>query len=799
MKLKYTLLFGLFAFLFGSKQEIKAQTQYGWSFRTECLTVIATYSGKPDSCLSVSWQAAGATYSGSSLTYKFAKPGTYQVCMKIKNSCKIWDTIICKSIIVDTCTPNPCLSFKPDFYWKSDCRTVKFLATSGLSNSTGVSYSWTWGDGGTGTGTDPSRTYVKDGVYKVCLKATWKVPGTTTVCVKEICKEIKISCTNPCKITGDFKITYGTGGQVKFEGSSNTGYYYTWKFGDGTTASGQNTYKWYKTPGTYEVCVTICDKTLKCCTTICKKVVIEEPCRIQGGFSFKNTGNGSFKFYGYSTDKGATYSWNFGDGTTGSGLDPLKTYTKSGVYNVCVTITSADKRCKITYCQKVTVVVETKRCSWSQAGFGIASTTTCAIVKVEAYNLVDTCISYKWTVNGVLTDSVGGRLKSITLPKNGTYTICLKLYNNCRKCDTMICKTVTVTCYKEPCNWKKAGAGFAYSVKCPNLVLEAYNLNNGCVKYAYTISTLNNVPLATFNGRVQTIGFSSNGDYNVCLKLTDTCRNCDTVICQRVTVNCLSPCNWKKAGAGYTYRVDCRTVTFTANNLNNGCVKYSWLSAGAVLGTGQTLSYKFSATGTYSICLKLADTCKKCDTTICQNILIDCTPCSATAYFKVDSISKAGIVYITNLSKGAYSYTWEFGDSTYSKLQSPVYHVYKFGGTRKICLTAWDSLGKCSTTYCITVQVVKTRSSQQYPSGSANPPAMRVYPNPADQTTTIVWNGSFNNLSVYSMSGKQVYKTSITGSQTTLHVSNLAPGIYTLQLTGADGKQTSRLVVERNP
>lgn len=799
MKIKHTLLIVLLALLLGGKQELKAQTQYGWTSRTECLSVFGSYSGKQDSCLTIYWQAGGITYTGYSFTYKFAKRGTYQVCMKVKNNCKTWDTTICKSITVDTCAPNSCLNFKPDFTWKADCRTVRFMASSGMSGNTGVTYSWTWGDGSTGTGTDPSKAYVKDGIYKVCLKATWKVPGTTTVCVKEICKEIKISCTNPCNIKGDLKITYGTGGQVRFEATSSTGYYYTWKFGDGSTGSGQNVSKWYKKPGTYEVCVTICDKTQKCCTTICRKVVIEAPCRLQGGYSFKNLGNGVHKFYGYSSDKGATYSWDFGDGTKGTGMDPQKTYSKPGVYNVCVTITSADKRCKITVCRKVVVAFAQKPCNWGQAGFGITSTSTCAIVKVEAYNLADSCISYQWTVNGVHVDSTGGRLKTITLPKNGTYTICLKLYNSCRKCDTVICKTVTVSCYKETCNWKKAGAGFTYSVKCPNLVLEGNNLNNGCVKYSFTISTLNNVPLATFNGRVQTIGFSSNGDYNVCMKLIDTCNKCDTVICQRITVNCQAPCNWKKAGAGFSYRLDCKKVTLTANNLNNGCVKYSWLSGGVVIGTGQLFTHTYTNNGTYTICLKLSDTCKKCDTSICQSIVINCNPCTAVAKFKVDSVSKTGIVYVTNQSTGAFSYSWDWGDSSYSKIKSPIYHAYKYGGSRKICLTVWDSLGKCSTTFCITVQVVKSRSSQQNGAIQTGKSGMQVYPNPADLTSTITWNGQYNDLFVYASTGKLVYRTTISGERTTLKTSELPPGIYTIKLEGTEGKCINRLVVERNP
>ena len=714
MKLKkYSLLSLLLVLLWGNSSDIKAQSQYGWTYRTECLTMIASYSGKTDSCLTVSWQSAGTTFTGSSFTFKFPTRGTYQVCMKVINKCRKWDTIICKTVTVDTCV-NPCNNFKPDFTWKAECKTARFIASSGMSSNTGVSYSWSWGDGSSGTGTDPTKQFVKDGTYKVCLKATWQIPGTTTKCIKEICKEIKISCTDPCNIKGELKIIYGTGGQIRFEASSNTGYFYTWNFGDGTTGTGKSVSKWYKKPGTYNVCVRICDKTQKCCTTICKKIEIEEPCRLQGGFSFKSTGNGSFKFTGYSSDKGATYSWNFGDGTTGTGIDPQKTYLKAGTYNVCVTITSSDKRCKITICRKV--VIESKRCIWNQAGFTITSTSTCAVVKLEAYNLLDTCISYQWTVNGTLVDNIGGRLKTITLPRNGTYTICLKLTNNCRKCDTVICKSVTVSCYKPPCNWAKRGAGFTFNVKCPNLILEGNNLNtstNGCVKYAYTISKLNGVPLATFNGRVQTIGFNTNGDYNVCLKLTDTCLKCDTIICKKVTVNC--------------------------------------------------------------------------------------APCSAVAKFRVDSVSKTGIVYVTNQSTGAYSYTWNWGDSTSSTLRSPIYHVYKYSGTRNICLTVFDSLKKCSTTFCITVQVVKSRTSQQYQANYAYNAGMIIYPNPADQTTTVAWTGSYSKLSIHSISGKQVYQATISGNQATLQASSLPPGVYTLQLLGTNGKQTGKLIVERNP
>ena len=52
----------------------------------------------------------------------------------------------------------------------------------------------------------------------------------------------------------------------------------------------------------------------------------------------------------------ASYTWDFGDGTTGSGVTPTHTYTQAGTYQVTLHLTSQDGHCTDEITQSVTVV-----------------------------------------------------------------------------------------------------------------------------------------------------------------------------------------------------------------------------------------------------------------------------------------------------------------------------------------------------------------------------------------------------------------------------------------------------------
>ena len=62
-------------------------------------------------------------------------------------------------------------------------------------------------------------------------------------------------------------------------------------------------------------------------------------------------------FLDASTGSVTTWAWDFGDGNSSTMQSPSHTYTASGVYTVCLTVTNADG-CSDQYCDSVTVIID---------------------------------------------------------------------------------------------------------------------------------------------------------------------------------------------------------------------------------------------------------------------------------------------------------------------------------------------------------------------------------------------------------------------------------------------------------
>ncbi len=122
---------------------------------------------------------------------------------------------------------------------------------------------------------------------------------------------------------------------------------YSWGFGNGANGSGVNPSYAYPTAGTYTVTLTVMDNmgASANATTTATIAPVGQPLPpvANPGGPYTSTAGVAVQFSGAgSSDPDgmvSSYAWSFGDGTTGTGVNPMHTYAAAGIYNVSLTVT----------------------------------------------------------------------------------------------------------------------------------------------------------------------------------------------------------------------------------------------------------------------------------------------------------------------------------------------------------------------------------------------------------------------------------------------------------------------------
>lgn len=117
---------------------------------------------------------------------------------------------------------------------------------------------------------------------------------------------------------------------------------YRWSFGDGTTGTGATASHTYRRPGTYTVSVDASNSAGTDTRTM-QTVAEPRPARIVAMNATPNPATTGQPVAFSSTVEGddVTRSWDFGDGTTGSGAAPTHTYGDAGTYTATLTASNA--------------------------------------------------------------------------------------------------------------------------------------------------------------------------------------------------------------------------------------------------------------------------------------------------------------------------------------------------------------------------------------------------------------------------------------------------------------------------
>lgn len=218
---------------------------------------------------------------------------------------------------------------------------VNFTSTSSGTLAGFTYYQWDFGDGGFSSAAAPSHNYIANGVYTVSLTV---IVANTGTCVNTSTQTINVtsaSCTTA--LNSSFNYVVNAGGQVNFTSTStgtNANTYHRWYFGDGGIAFTPNTSHTYLNGGTHPVSLVLSDSLGFCKDSSTQYVNINTiPCTANSTFTLVHSGCCQ-TWYAipayYGNVLGAT--WNWGDGNTSNTLFTSHTYSATGVYNICLTV-----------------------------------------------------------------------------------------------------------------------------------------------------------------------------------------------------------------------------------------------------------------------------------------------------------------------------------------------------------------------------------------------------------------------------------------------------------------------------
>ena len=406
---------------------------------------------------------------------------------------------------------------------------------------------------------------------------------------------------------------------------------------------------------------------------------------------------------------GLSYQWLFGDGSTGTGVNPTHTYNVPGTYNVKLII-AASNGCVDSVSRSVTVGTTTS-CHAHFVDSMIAPNKFVFNSLGSTFSPGTSIIQRIWTFG----DGTGnnGNLGVIdhVYQQSGTYNVCLKIVTSSGCMDT-VCKTITVVVPPSNCvsqfTWTKTPLAIGVQLNFNSSASGGATSTDSIISRYWTFGDGQHLTGNVIN---PTHLYTIPGNYQVCLKIT-TASGCQKTECKTIYLSDTS-CN-----ANFNYNIgNGGTVYFTNTSSTLGTnTQYNWHFGN--LGTSTAINPVFTfPAGSHFVWLSIS-TSSGCSDSIGKMIHIapPATNCEAAFQFSglAPTAGSAGYKLQFN-STGSHgtsapydtiiSRTWIWGDGSYTggNVISPA-HTYANAATYNVCLVIQTASG-CSDTTCKTVTV----------------------------------------------------------------------------------------------
>jgi PKD repeat protein len=209
----------------------------------------------------------------------------------------------------------------------------------------GGMYSWDFGDGSpNGSGASVTHRFARAATFNVTLRVSNAIGQSASMA-----RAVPVAATPAGTINFTFSPTDPTTNDSVFFNASSTTIVnarFGWDFGDGSSGTGATPSHQYAQAHIYSVTLTVTNDLGQSVSLSKTVTVTAASFTVDFTFSPTNPAHGTAVRFD-ATGSGpsvASYAWDYGDGTTDSGVKPTHTYAAAGTYVVRLTITDANGR-----------------------------------------------------------------------------------------------------------------------------------------------------------------------------------------------------------------------------------------------------------------------------------------------------------------------------------------------------------------------------------------------------------------------------------------------------------------------
>lgn len=704
-----------------------------------CVVGQVQYNDQSTGATSWSWSFPGGTPATSTQQnplVSYSTVGTFGATLTVTNSSGS-DSHTISNVITTNDVPNV------GFTYTVNGSTVTFTNTS--TNAT--SYSWDFGDGNLSTQTNPVHTYLEDGFYNVVLTAFNECGPAETSEVIEI-------ATPP---TAGFSADPESGCNplaVNFidESSSNT-IQWVWTFQGGIPSQAfvQSPNVIYNQSGLYSVTLTVANPQGS--STLVRQQYIEVLPNPTS--SFTRTSNGLTVSFTNTSANATDFLWNFGDGNTSILQNPVHTYTNSGTYTV--TLQASNDCATANSTQVITLSLS------PVAGFTATTPTEgCAPHTVSFLNTSqNNPTSFNWTFEGG-TPSTSAEENPVVVYENpGNFDVSLVASNSLGSDTLELFNYVTIfTTPVDSFNYQSNGLTYNFNGLLSDADSYTWDFGDGnqsteqnpshtySAEGTYTVTfTVQNEcgeesssqqvivllpPTAEFsastsegcsplsvqftdesspntthwnwtfqggnpaNSNLQNpvVTYANAGSYDVTLVVSNTAGQDTITRTSFIQVNTLPT-------TGFNVQVDGPNVTLS--NTGTGATTTDWQiqDNGLMNLQGQTVSYTFSANGTYSIRQINTNDCGS--NNLEQFVTISAYPVAGFIGNANGNCAPVSISFSnTSVNSTDFNWTFENGNPATSTEQNPTV-IFTEPGEYQISLTSSNQYGSNTTSQAIII------------------------------------------------------------------------------------------------